>query len=729
MKRIVTFMTALALWASVLFPFALPVRAATGDEIRAPRKIISVVYDDSGSMFGDRWVYANYAVQALIAQLNEQDTLYITFMSDPDTAVKMDLSDLKKTVRKVRNWNHSRNTPVTSMDTAMSALEKTIETDRSTQFWCVIMTDGDFNDMEGTIQEKLNSFKGRTMSNDSALNVAYLAMGSGAVAASSDKNGGLYAYTAEDANDIASTMAQIANLISGRITADNVKQVDEKTISFHSDLPLYSISILSQQTTVSVDKAATAEESLSVDRNIALNAREPFDSCKTELYGNAAVVSGGGRVIQPGTYTISFSEAVDKSALLVQYEPAIGMKLLVERSGEQIDDPSMLRIDDKVSVQLIPINPGTQEQIDERDLPSGISWSIEYSVDDNLIDSAQKDKLKGIHLREGFNTFKGTMQIPGFAPSVFDYSFELRPIVYHFGIEVEQPDPLTYYRKNAGSGSADGSSLIFRITNDGVPLTAQEQDQIGVGLEITDVSCDNSEVKGFFNRFGNIPANCKLQRNDDGSYTITPLARAPFTAFLMKAGVYTVTVGVDKDAAVTAQGSFDMVALPADWIDLIGLIITILLICCLIYCLCFKYKFNNQTIHYEVFQLNSLGGGTLLSGSTGTEKLSRFCPNLFWPFKRATEAQICGLTFRAGPGGSVTITGKSIARKVVRYCPSISNPTTSLQSIVTAMRPTKKTDNKKETILVTDQSLTPKRPIYFQSMQGDRMIWRIRITN
>lgn len=728
MKRIIAILTALVLLAGAGFLTVMPVSAADGDEIRASRKIISVVYDDSGSMFGDRWVYANYAMQALTALLNEQDILYITYMSRPDTAMRIELSDLDKAVRNIRSWMHSNDTPIASLNTAFQALKNTDESDPTTQFWCVAMTDGDFNDMTGTIQDNLNAIKGTVMSNGSTINLAYLAMGPGAIAASSDQRGGLYAYSAEDADRISTTMADIANLISGRISADNIKQVDERTISFHSELPLYSISVLSQQSSVSVTSANSAEAALHIDRNIGLHAFEPYDNCDTKLYGNAAVISGSGKVIQPGKYTITFSEAVDVDSLLVQYEPAIGMKLLVERDGSQIDDTSRLNIGDKVSVRMIPVNPGTGDLIDEGDLPAGLSWKIEYIVGGTEVDQADKDTLRGLRLQEGENTIRGTMQIPGFAPSVYEVHFGLYPIVYHFGIQVDQPDPLTYLRKSSSSGSQEGSSLVFRITNDGVPLSAEEQDSIKVRLETSDVSCDDSAVEGFFNRFGSYPAKCDLRRNDDGSYTLVPLLRAPFTAFLMKAGVYTVTVAVDQDPAVTAQGTFTMVAKASDWFDLLGLLLTIFLLCCMVYVAFFKHKFNNQTVHYEVYKLSANGRGSLVASSSNTYLLKRFCLNMLWPFKRSTEAVICGLTFQAGSGGSVIITGKSIARTAYRYGPSTSNPTISLRSIVTSLRPTRKLVGKKETVVATDQSISS-RPVYFQSRQGDTMIWRIWITD
>ena len=81
MKKRSTMLIALVLCMSMILTIAPCASAATGDEVRAAKKIISVVYDDSGSMEGDKWVYASYAMQALTALLNTQDELYLTYMS------------------------------------------------------------------------------------------------------------------------------------------------------------------------------------------------------------------------------------------------------------------------------------------------------------------------------------------------------------------------------------------------------------------------------------------------------------------------------------------------------------------------------------------------------------------------------------------------------------------------------------------------------------------------
>ena len=76
MKKIVIIIiiitvTTYVLSSIILFDNALfTAQATTGDEVRASKKIISVVYDDSSSMYGERWSYTDYAMQALIALLN-----------------------------------------------------------------------------------------------------------------------------------------------------------------------------------------------------------------------------------------------------------------------------------------------------------------------------------------------------------------------------------------------------------------------------------------------------------------------------------------------------------------------------------------------------------------------------------------------------------------------------------------------------------------------------------
>ncbi|KIR01308.1 hypothetical protein P261_00122 [Lachnospiraceae bacterium TWA4] len=121
-NKILPMMLVIFIMGIISYNFTI-VYASTGDEVIASKKIISIVYDDSGSMEGKRWSYTNYAMQALTALLNEQDELYITFMSSPSKSVKMDTSDLEKTIKIIRDWSKSGGTPEEALDTARKNLK------------------------------------------------------------------------------------------------------------------------------------------------------------------------------------------------------------------------------------------------------------------------------------------------------------------------------------------------------------------------------------------------------------------------------------------------------------------------------------------------------------------------------------------------------------------------------------------------------------------------------
>lgn len=63
----------------------LPVVSADGGH--APKRVIHLVYDDSGSMIRangaqvDRWCQAKYAMEVFAAMLGENDTMHIYYMS------------------------------------------------------------------------------------------------------------------------------------------------------------------------------------------------------------------------------------------------------------------------------------------------------------------------------------------------------------------------------------------------------------------------------------------------------------------------------------------------------------------------------------------------------------------------------------------------------------------------------------------------------------------------
>ena len=77
MKKLLSTLLAIIIVLSVMLSLPISVSA----ESLYIRKIVSVVYDDSGSMDGNKWAYANYAMQSFCGMLNSDDQLFITYMS------------------------------------------------------------------------------------------------------------------------------------------------------------------------------------------------------------------------------------------------------------------------------------------------------------------------------------------------------------------------------------------------------------------------------------------------------------------------------------------------------------------------------------------------------------------------------------------------------------------------------------------------------------------------
>ena len=160
MKRILSVMLAVVMFSGILSAFSLP--AAADNSNSKVRRVISVVYDDSGSMFKEkaaRWANANYAMQSFCSMLNSEDELYITYMSDPNNAREIDLSNVESEIENIRYHDKAGNTPFKSVETAynkLASLDGDFYDDDTTQYWLVIISDGTFNSDDGVTADNIN---------------------------------------------------------------------------------------------------------------------------------------------------------------------------------------------------------------------------------------------------------------------------------------------------------------------------------------------------------------------------------------------------------------------------------------------------------------------------------------------------------------------------------------------------------------------------------------------
>lgn len=708
-----------------LFVTGPAVFACAENTMKRNKKIVSMVFDDSGSMENDeRWAAANYAVQAMAALMNSEDELYIVMMNDQENPIRVNLADPDAAVQNIRKrclYDPANGTPSVSVDKAMDVLSSVDDQDPSTQYWLFIITDGQFN--QETADVLVNKYKGTTMPNGSTVNIDYLEIGNtGSGGVASDEKAGVWSYKSSS-NNITDSVSEIANQVSGRMTFEDKDVTIESgsSIRVHTDLPLYSISILSQKSGATV-AACKGTETLQVDRNISITTpvskkgRIPQNT----ISGNAAVVSNGDRIIPPGDYTITFSENVNPGNIRLLYEPAIDLMMrAVDKNGDPLDS-ARIAPGDKVDIEVIPVVPGTDQEIPAADLPEGTTFAIEYEVDGNIVASSDTSKVTDVEVMEGSSIFRGSMTIPGYAPIIRETAAFT---AVRYGLIAEIPeDPVIYRRTSFGKTDVNGNSIVFRITRNDKIMTKKDMENDDISLQVTDLSVDNSNVTGFLNSFGNTPADCRFRVEEDGTIYLMParptlLALAPF---LIDCGDYHVTVAVNQDETLTGEADFTIQGGWGEWKYPFILLTLLLLILYLLYIFFVKYKFHGQKVHVDYYKMLTDGSGIKEKNKGGTYTLDFFSPDLFLP-RRACHRNIMGLDVVAD-GMVVRVTGKSIQSGYAKFGQAAVSEKMAmkrLNTVVSRLTPTR--DEKGKAKDTADQYLTGK-PIYFQRGPKDREI-------
>lgn len=151
----------------VIFSFSMLASAAEAksDSTIPKNKIVTLVYDDSGSMWEqsgnvpiDNWKYANYALQSFVSLLEKQDQLRVVSMSSPTVPEPIELNERLRQheIDQIRTWTGKRNTPLESLHTAIKELDRAVDSNKNSDFWLIVLTDGIFNELNH-LEQKLTA--------------------------------------------------------------------------------------------------------------------------------------------------------------------------------------------------------------------------------------------------------------------------------------------------------------------------------------------------------------------------------------------------------------------------------------------------------------------------------------------------------------------------------------------------------------------------------------------
>ena len=281
------------------------------------KKIVSVVYDNSGSMkqgepspsvqnkiYKGRYRYAAYALQTLTGLLNDNDKLIITPMNNTKgnwsgEGVEVDLTSdpnnpnkrnevIKNLFYDPETTNNTDvegkipivtggNTPYGSVKNAIDAFAKVTDgkglptsdeytdEDKNVEYWLIILTDGIFNEYVSKTKEDLSNDLISLLKDYGHLNTIYYAFGNPKEIFDLQNTTitnqlSFTAYSAEDGDAIIANMQDIANKLSRRfsleedyMTYDGNKVILDLNQYSTNAISFKSLSIISQNSGVKLN--------------------------------------------------------------------------------------------------------------------------------------------------------------------------------------------------------------------------------------------------------------------------------------------------------------------------------------------------------------------------------------------------------------------------------------------------------------------------------------------
>ncbi|UIJ64549.1 VWA domain-containing protein [Bacillus cereus] len=331
-----TFMLFLFIWLHPFWTFA------KGEE--AKERVVSLVYDDSGSMRNnDRWKYANYALQSLVALLDEKDKFSYVPMSKPNDPLNISLAKDKRQmeIEGIGAWKTYLNTPFSAVETAMQSIKKEADIDGKREFWLIVLTDGAFNDLEKDkvggkeqITQKLAQFKKGMDAKKISLHPILITMeedlGQQEKAQlntfkeiwKKELNGVTMPSSGEDG--IVKSVNQVAALVANRDPFSSVESIVKtkvigKKVEITTPFPLKRMTLVRQSPSLPDYQVTQISKPLQLQSSFSIHA--PGEA---KLFGNIVHISTENEeVIKPGTYTIEVDRDIEKEGLQVLVEPAL----------------------------------------------------------------------------------------------------------------------------------------------------------------------------------------------------------------------------------------------------------------------------------------------------------------------------------------------------------------------------------------------------------------------
>ncbi len=379
-KRLLAIAVLLALIWSLIAATPISAQANSGGDSLYTKKIVAVVYDNSGSMTDthERAPAALYSLSILMSMLSEQDTMFIYPMNHKNNVnngsfyIDVDLSDedsRQKVINDITEYGTEDNgvlkpqrggTPSESLTNSIELLQSYLNNNKADEeCWLVVLTDGQF-DTDGvdgeTTEEKQANVLNNAVKEYPNLHTIYLSFGN------NDKdtvdisdveiiknNPQITCYcqipevkslAGEGEDYLATVMEKVANQIASRYTVDNSSYVKVNGDTVTVDLAdlgfsLSSVSVIAQNCGATIESVSySGTTSVKTQKVCTI---EPTDALAKGLKSGCTFeVAPTNGYLSGGELTLKFDGPVDPTCLSVIAEPALDVEMYIEGyvSGE-----------------------------------------------------------------------------------------------------------------------------------------------------------------------------------------------------------------------------------------------------------------------------------------------------------------------------------------------------------------------------------------------------------
>ena len=449
------------------------------------KKVVSVVYDDSGSMGGAKETYANYAMQTFCGMLNAEDKLYITYMSDYNHAKELKLTttaDVENSLKDIRaHGADAGSTPYQAVVTAYNRLmdKAGADTNPNTQYFLLVITDGSYTDNAAmnnlsNLNAQLMDYTDGVAPNGTNPKITYMTIGNSVQQPTSVPDR-IYTYHAESADEITAQMSEMADRISGRtrVSRSDVS-VSGKTATFTTNVPLLNVAVLSQNADAAITKlTVNNEDEFSATRSHKVYYTGYTATGSYSLKGGTALIGGTQKIMPAGKYVITFDKNVNAKDLDFLLEPALETRMTVKINGKQVSDVLELRNameGDTIDISYKIYEIGTDKEVAASLLPTDTTYGVTVKENGVVVKESDGMSLDGYKLKKTPTELTVSVKIPGVNAITYSTKFTPKEYVPTYTVTGAFEDPAKTEIKIKDIASNSDVRMLFTVYADGVAL-------------------------------------------------------------------------------------------------------------------------------------------------------------------------------------------------------------------------------------------------------------------